>query len=200
MVESRVVARQRRPWRWMSLLGAVVAWAALVSAPAGADVAAGLGLDEEEVQANLDPLTGTPTWSVKFVCGSLAADDPLVRAVYRTAINVHNFTSGFVSFQKKVVVALPQRSPERGPVTDFTVETLGPNEALEIDCIDIRALLADTGFEDVPFIKGFVVLQTVDPPEVVIKVWSVLAALHKQEAPRTSRSLVFRTQVSGLDP
>lgn len=92
-------------------------------------------------------------YAVKFVCGK--ADGQVVApGAYWTAINVHNPTDTAMGFRKKVALALPHE--QRGPVSAFVHAALGPEEALEIDCEDIRRLI------DTPaaFLKGFVVLES----------------------------------------
>jgi hypothetical protein len=59
-----------------------------------------------------------------------------------------------MSFRKKVAIALPREVS--GPVSPFTEARLGPDEALEIDCEDIRKL-ADSSAD---FVKGFVVIES----------------------------------------
>ena len=83
-----------------------------------------------------------------------------------TAINVHNPTERDVKLRKKIAIA--GRREERGPVSDFFDARLGPDEALEIDCRDIREH-APAGDE---FLKGFVVLES----EVELDVVAVYTA------------------------
>lgn len=92
-------------------------------------------------------------YAAKFVCGKPGADE-LAPGVYFTAINVHNPTERGVRLRKKVAIAGPREKP--GPVSEFFDAELGPDEALEIDCPDIREH-APVGDE---FLKGFVVLQS----------------------------------------
>ncbi len=90
-------------------------------------------------------------YAVKFVCGK---DDGEILAPgrYWTAINVHNPTQKYVSFKKKVAVALPAEEP--GPVSELFDAKLGPDEAFEIDCKDIRQH-SEYGAD---LMKGFVVI------------------------------------------
>jgi hypothetical protein len=92
-------------------------------------------------------------YSAKFLCGKPEADE-LAPGVYFTAINVHNPADRDVGVRKKVAIAGAREGP--GPVSDFFDARLGPDEALEIDCPDIRAHApVDTGF-----IKGFLVIES----------------------------------------
>jgi hypothetical protein len=104
-------------------------------------------------------------YAAKFVCGKPDADE-LAPGVYFTAINVHNPTERVVKLRKKVAIA--GRREEPGPVSEFFDARLGPDEALEIDCPDIREH-ARAGDE---FLKGFVVLQS----EVELDVVAVYTA------------------------
>jgi hypothetical protein len=92
-------------------------------------------------------------YAAKFVCGRPSADE-LAPGTYFTAINVHNPTERDVGFRKKVAIA--GRREEPGPVSEFFDARLGPDQALEIDCRDIR--------EHAPsreeFLKGFVVIES----------------------------------------
>lgn len=90
-------------------------------------------------------------YAVKFVCGK-ADGEILAPGRYWTAINVHNPTERTISFRKKVAVALPAEEP--GPVSQFFDAKLGPDEAFEIDCRDIRQH-SEYGAD---FMKGFVVI------------------------------------------
>ena len=92
-------------------------------------------------------------YAAKFVCGKPGADE-LAPGVYYTAINVHNPTERDVKLRKKIAIAGAREKP--GPVSEFFDARLGPDEALEIDCPDIREH-ARAGDE---FLKGFVVLQS----------------------------------------
>jgi len=53
------------------------------------------------------------------------------------------------------VIANPENQPP-GQISRFQKVTLGPDQALEIDCPDIASLLANPVAPLPPFIKGFV--------------------------------------------
>jgi hypothetical protein len=92
-------------------------------------------------------------YAVKVVCGK--SDGRVVApGQYFTAINIHNPTSGAVSFRKKFVAAFPDEKP--GIVTPFYGARLGADEAVEIDCPEIFGRLPNVG----DFIKGFVVIES----------------------------------------
>jgi hypothetical protein len=92
-------------------------------------------------------------YAAKFVCGKPGGGE-LAPGVYFTAINVHNPTNHAVRFRKKVAVAGRRERP--GPVSKFFDAKLGPDEALEIDCPDIRS---HAGVHE-EFLKGFVVIES----------------------------------------
>ncbi len=93
------------------------------------------------------------TYSVKFICGK-EEGKILSPGVYMTAINVHNPNDAGALYQKKFSVALP--GEEAGPVSEFFKGKLGPAEAMEIDCADIRRHVQSKQ----PFIKGFVLIRS----------------------------------------
>ena len=90
-------------------------------------------------------------YAVKLVCGK---DDGNILAPgrYWTAINIHNPTEKYVPFRKRIAVALPAEKP--GPVSPVFEAGLGPGEALEIDCQDIRQHID----YEAQLLKGFVII------------------------------------------
>jgi hypothetical protein len=107
---------------------------------------------------------GPCVYSVKFVCGlqlpnpSLVppSEPPVKPGNYATAVNIHNFHNGqTVTIAKKAVIANPEDQPP-GAISPFRKVTLGPDQAVEIDCPDIVSLLANPLVGLPPFIKGFV--------------------------------------------
>ncbi|NIV14178.1 MAG: hypothetical protein GWN62_23765 [Aliifodinibius sp.] len=113
-------------------------------------------------------------YSVKFVCGK-SDGEIMAPGVYFTAINVHNPTFKPIEFRKKVAIALPGEQP--GRVSKFINAKLGPDEALEIDCPDIRKLTDSQ--ED--FLKGFVVIET----DVELDIVAVYTAASKDKQVET---------------
>lgn len=99
-------------------------------------------------------------YAVKIICGK-ADGEILAPGRYWTAVNVHNPASVGVRFRKKVAIALPGEQP--GPVSKLFDAKLGPDEAFEIDCKDIRKLAE----YDADFLKGFVVIQSESELDVV---------------------------------
>jgi hypothetical protein len=96
-------------------------------------------------------------YAVKFVCGGASGEDSIgvVTGVYATAVNVHNPGVGKAVFAKKVAVAFPFEIA--GPISKFRLAQLQPNQAFEIDCVDIFSFFPEEEFK---FLKGFVVIQS----------------------------------------
>jgi hypothetical protein len=94
----------------------------------------------------------------KLVCG--LQRDPsemrLTRGFYATTINIHNPNEGEVGFFKKFAFTFPPEEQTPGEVRDIGEHVLRPDEALAVDCTDIRRQL---GFPR-PYIEGFVVIQS----------------------------------------
>jgi hypothetical protein len=124
--------------------------------------------------AVVPPSVTTYVYSVKYVCGmvqplgpkptplpSLQSAFPVVPGVYRTAVNVHNFTDLPVRITKKAVVALPEDQP-RGAISDRVKDILNGDEALEVGCQDVLKLLGGAVNVDPQFgfITGFVEIRS----------------------------------------
>ena len=133
-------------------------------------------------------------YSAKFLCGPAFGKEGVQRGSYSTAINIHNPHNGTVYLYKKAVIANREDEP-RGKISAFRKVKLGPDEAIEIDCVDIDSLLGyqqdvtrlsalsretETGLTApslqttirsvgslVRFIKGFVVVYSTAPLDVV---------------------------------
>ena len=91
-------------------------------------------------------------YAVKIVCGP--PDHPAVaNGYYYTAINIHNPSREAARLRWKIALTLPKVQP--GPITTFFDAVLKPDQALEIECRDIRDRAPK-----LPFFKGFVVIQS----------------------------------------
>jgi hypothetical protein len=102
-------------------------------------------------------------YSIKFLCGKGTDSFGVKPANYATAINIHNFLDEEVLLGKKVVIAHREDEPV-GMVTEYFELSLGPNKAVEVDCIDIYGLL---GGVTSAFTKGFVVIESSQPLNIV---------------------------------
>ncbi|MCZ6605416.1 MAG: S8 family serine peptidase [Alphaproteobacteria bacterium] len=98
-------------------------------------------------------------YAAKLVCG--IQKDPerlmLVRGVYGTTINIHNPNNNSIVFTKKLALTVPPGFQKPGKVIRISKDKLGPDEALAVDCDDLRKRLG--GFPT-PVIEGFIVLQS----------------------------------------
>ncbi|MBI4288407.1 MAG: hypothetical protein HY671_08285, partial [Chloroflexi bacterium] len=101
---------------------------------------------------------------------------PVVPGLYRTAVNIHNFWEKETTFLQKVAIALPQ-DQERGPVTTKVKTSLRSNEAVEVDCYNVVAILEGTNSAKAEFLKGFVVIES----PVELEVTAVYTAEELQE-------------------
>jgi hypothetical protein len=100
-------------------------------------------------------------YAAKLVCG--VQSDPkamrLAKGFYATAINIHNPQETPVKFFKKLALTFPPEGQRPGKVMPISEDKLGPDEALEVDCIDIQHRLFPQGFPT-PYIKGFVIIRS----------------------------------------
>ena len=103
------------------------------------------------------------SYAAKFVCGGKSNDTGAVKGLYATGVNIHNPQQMEVQFLKKAVVAFPERSKTRGPISNTLKETLQSDEAMEVDCKDIRDHLF-VGVELPAHIEGFVVIMVLADP------------------------------------
>ncbi len=175
-----------KKYRW-SLLSLVVVLTGLgmfASLPGG-------GASSLEASAAQPPLPiSRLVYSVKFVCvpevGPAAAADeaPFMPSLYRTAINLHNFRGRDLTFTKRAVVARSE-DVERGLISDRVTETLKPDEALDIDCLDVKDLLGGAQ----PVGNGFVVIESRQDLDVVA-VYTALFIEEKEVDRETVKSRV----------
>ena len=95
----------------------------------------------------------------KLVCGLQRdpRDMRLTRGSYATTINIHNPNEGEVGFFKKLTFTFPPEEQSPGEVIDIGEHVLRPDEALAVDCMDIRGQLDQFPR---PYIEGFVVIQS----------------------------------------
>ena len=118
-------------------------------------------------------------YAAKIICGTQR--DPkntrLARGFYATAINIHNPNNKDVKFKKKLALTFPPDAQRPGRVSHIAIDEMAPDEALEVDCLDIQKRLFPGGLP-APYIKGFVVIQSSDSLDVTA-VYTT-AALNKQ--------------------
>jgi hypothetical protein len=99
-------------------------------------------------------------YAAKVICGR-AHGDIVAPGIYFTAVNVHNPGPEAIQCRVKFARALP--GFRAGPVSNFHAAKLGPDEAMEIDCPDIRKLART----DDAFLKGFLVIESETELDVV---------------------------------
>lgn len=123
-----------------------------------------------------------PFWqySAKFVCGPLKGDADVVTGVYRTTINIHNtYPNKAIEFRKKAVVAFSERQKNSSEhpvlISPYHGEFLIPDDAMGVNCDDIRSLFPQGTSQPPSHFEGFLVIQvpdfatTQDPLDVVGK-------------------------------
>lgn len=134
------------------------------------------------------------SYSAKFVCGPRGGDLQVVRGSYATVVNIHNPHFQPVNFRKKAVIAFSQREP-RGPIAEFVRESLKADEALGVDCRDIRALF-DPAIVLPPLIEGFVVIYSPVQLDVVV----VYTARHRSGVAPNDSNEVETMDVEEVTP
>jgi hypothetical protein len=100
-------------------------------------------------------------YAAKLICG--IQKDPkdmrLARGFYATTINVHNPQREVQAFFKKLALTIPPGRQRPGKVIPITTDRLEPDQALAVDCDELRDRLFN-GTLPAPFIEGFVVIQS----------------------------------------
>lgn len=104
-------------------------------------------------------------YAVKVVLGK-SEGQVVAPGDYWTAVNVHNPHNRTIILRKKIAIALPHE--KGGPITRWFEASLKPDQALEIDRDDIFRHADGVGTPDIQrFLKGFVVIQSYYPLDVV---------------------------------
>lgn len=100
-------------------------------------------------------------YAAKLICG--IQKDPkdmrLARGFYATTINVHNPQRETQTFFKKLALTIPPGRQRPGKVIPIAEDRLEPDQALAVDCNELRDRLFN-GTLPAPFIEGFVVIQS----------------------------------------
>lgn len=106
-------------------------------------------------------------YAAKIICGPQkeAEDMRLARGFYATTINVHNPNRSDVTFCKKLALAYPPGKQTAGEIKPIAIDTLKYDEALAVDCMDIKNRLYPDGFP-ASYIEGFVVMQSTESLDV----------------------------------
>ena len=100
-------------------------------------------------------------YATKLVCGvqKELANFRLARGFYATAINIHNPHNDNIKFSKKLALTFPPKEQQPGQVLQIATDQLRTDEALSVDCEDIKNKFPQL-FQQTPYIKGFVVVQS----------------------------------------
>jgi hypothetical protein len=105
-------------------------------------------------------------YAAKIVCASAesSAKLGLVPQAYTTTINVHNPSDSMAGIAKKVALTVPPGMEKPGKIIPLTKtpETLLPDQAMAVDCIDVMKRTGLTNQFD-----GFVVIYSTMPLDVV---------------------------------
>ncbi len=106
-------------------------------------------------------------YAAKIVCG--LQKDPedmrLARGFYATTINIHNPNDKSVSICKKLALTYPTGEQAPGEILPIAIDRLKPDEALAVDCMDIKRTLFPSGFPK-PYIEGFIVIKSQESLDV----------------------------------
>jgi len=107
------------------------------------------------------------SYAAKIVCGLQRdpKDMRLARGFYATTINIHNPGDDAAKFFKKLALSFPPEEQKPGKIFRISEDTLKPDEALKVDCNDIRRRLFPNGFPT-PYIEGFVVIESAQSLDV----------------------------------
>jgi hypothetical protein len=123
---------------------------------------AAIAISASSAAAQPTPSTAGSTYeyAVKFLCGKTGGPY-FAPGTYFTAISVHNPTADVAAVAKKFALELPDEKP--GPISKFFVVRLRPDEAMAIECVNIRHHL------QIPsaFVTGFAVIRSRGPLDVV---------------------------------
>lgn len=105
-------------------------------------------------------------YAAKVVCGTqnVAADLRLAPGLYATTVNIHSPRAGVELF-KKLALTSPPGGQHPGQVFPIAQHVLSYDEALGVDCNDIRREVFGGRFP-APFIEGFLVVQSTDSLDV----------------------------------
>ncbi len=112
--------------------------------------------------ADVDPVYAYE-YVAKIVCGLV--EDPedmrLTRGYYATTINVHSPGKKEARFFKKLALTYPPGGQQPGKIYPIAEDILQEDEALAVDCLDIRErLFPEPNNFPAPYIEGFIVIQS----------------------------------------
>jgi CARDB protein len=107
------------------------------------------------------------SYAAKCVCG--LQKDPqdmrLARGFYATTINIHNPGDKDAKFFKKLALTFPPEEQKPGKIIRISDDLLKPDEALKVDCNEIRRKFFSNGFP-AGYIEGFVIIESQESLDV----------------------------------
>lgn len=96
-------------------------------------------------------------YAAKIVCGEQKNSNNLrlARGLYATTVNIHNPNDSAALFYKKLALTYPNEEQRAGEIIPLGVDTLSYDQALKLDCIEIKKR-----FKFPAYIEGFVIIQS----------------------------------------
>ncbi len=123
----------------------------------------------QDIFATGDVLPGAHPYeyAAKFVCGDQRNPEQLIltQGRYATTVNIHNPKPDTAAFSKKLALSIPPGMQQPGKILPIDTHELAYDEALAVDCEDIRTRLFPGGFPG-GMIEGFLVLESAGPLDV----------------------------------
>jgi len=115
-----------------------------------------------------EEVPATRQYAAKLVCG--VQRDPkdmrLARGFYATTINIHNPNRASVELFKKLALSFPPAAQKPGEILPIARDALRSDEALKVDCNELRERFFPGGFP-AGYIEGFVVVESQASLDVV---------------------------------
>lgn len=125
-------------------------------------------------------------YAPKFVCG--VQEDPeefrLAPGRYASVVNILNPGREIATFRKKLALAFPPKEQEAGKVYTISLDRLRPDEALKVDCEDVRENVFDGRFP-APYIEGFVTVESNQSLDIV-GIYTTATLMDELGSPRHS--------------
>lgn len=100
-------------------------------------------------------------YAAKLVCGVQPhlSDGRLVKGQYTTMINVLNLADTKARLTKTLSLTYPPAEQRPGKVAVIATDTLGPDEALKVDCADVERRVFPSGLP-ASYIDGYVTIES----------------------------------------
>lgn len=100
-------------------------------------------------------------YATKLICGVQKEHTHmrLAPGFYATTINIHNPNNDAIGLCKKMALTYPPGKQKPGQILPIGADRLKSDEALAIDCMDIKARVFDGNFPE-SYVEGFVLIQS----------------------------------------